>query len=107
MTPSCSSSSPSWATDALLIDFLAEVVPKLCRIADLWDPTINACHLSSAGRDHTRRFPTRVATIASLVPSTFILDGEVCIFDERFISRFEWIRVRTKAGIETATVRHQ
>ena len=36
-----------------------------------------------AGRDHTRRFPALVAAIASLSPPTLILDGEVCIFDER------------------------
>src|SRR5262249_48227966 len=50
---------------------------------------------------HTRRFPALVAAIAELAPSTLILDGEVCIFDERMISRFEWLRERPTA--ETAT----
>ena len=34
-------------------------------------------------------------------PATRILDGEVCLFDDRLISRFEWLRERPKA--ETAT----
>src|SRR5262249_60984932 len=48
--------------------------------------------VSRPGRDHTRRFPALVAAIAGLAPSTLILDGELCIFDERLISRFEWPR---------------
>ena len=43
--------------------------------------------VSRAGRDHTRRFRTLVSAIAALPSSTLILDGEVCIFDERLISR--------------------
>jgi bifunctional non-homologous end joining protein LigD len=50
--------------------------------------------VSRAGRDHTQRFPQVVAAIASLSPATLVLDGEVCIFDERLISRFEWLRAR-------------
>jgi len=42
-----------------------------------------------------------VAAIASLSPATLVLDGEVCIFDERLISRFEWLRDRPTE--ETAT----
>jgi bifunctional non-homologous end joining protein LigD len=42
-----------------------------------------------------------VAAIASLSPATLALDGEVCIFDERLISRFEWLRARPTD--ETAT----
>lgn len=33
-----------------------------------------------------------VAGIATLRPSTLILDGEVCIFDRQLMSRFEWLR---------------
>jgi bifunctional non-homologous end joining protein LigD len=47
---------------------------------------------SRPGRDHTTRFPALVAAIAALLPSTLILDGEVCIFDRQLISRFEWLR---------------
>jgi bifunctional non-homologous end joining protein LigD len=57
--------------------------------------------VSRAGREHTRRFPGLVAAIASLSPATLVLDGEVCIFDERLISRFEWLRARPTD--ETAT----
>jgi putative ABC transport system substrate-binding protein len=52
--------------------------------------------VSRAGRDHTRRFPELVASIAALAPSTLILDGEVCIFDQRLISRFECLRARPR-----------
>src|SRR5215470_11787349 len=54
-----------------------------------------------AGRDYTRRFPQLAAAIASLSPSTLVLDGAVCIFDARLISRFEWLRARPKD--QTAT----
>jgi len=42
-----------------------------------------------------------VAAIASLSPATPILDGEVFIFDERLISRVEWLQARPSD--ETAT----
>jgi bifunctional non-homologous end joining protein LigD len=57
--------------------------------------------VSRAGRDHTRRFPKLVVAIASLPPDSLILDGELCIFDDQLISRFEWLRERPKD--ETAT----
>src|SRR5215831_11701603 len=50
--------------------------------------------VSRAGRDHTHRFPTLVAAIANLAPDTLVLDGEVCIFDQQLITRFEWLRER-------------
>jgi ATP-dependent DNA ligase len=57
--------------------------------------------VTRAGREHTGRFPALVAAIAALPPSTLMLDGEVCIFNQRLISRFEWLRARPNA--ETAT----
>lgn len=57
--------------------------------------------VSRPGRDHTRRFPDLVAAIAALKPATLILDGEVCIFDERLISRFEWLRHGKPPGVAT------
>ena len=57
--------------------------------------------VSRAGRDHTRRFPALAAAIGKLAPETLVLDGKVCIFDQRLISRFEWLRIRPKD--ETAT----
>ncbi len=43
-------------------------------------------------RDHTRRFPDIVAALVKLKPKTLILDGEVAVFDEELVSRFEWLR---------------
>ena len=57
--------------------------------------------MSRAGRDHTRRFPALAAAIAELAPDALALDGEVCIFDQQLISRFEWLRERPRD--ETAT----
>ena len=48
--------------------------------------------VSRQGRDHTKRFPDLVKSIRALAPETLILDGEVAIFDERLISRFDWMR---------------
>jgi hypothetical protein len=44
------------------------------------------------GRDHTKRFTDLVDAVRGLEAETLILDGEVAIFDERFVSRFEWMR---------------
>ena len=50
--------------------------------------------ISRAGKDHSRRFGDLVAAIRAVPPMTLILDGEVAIFDDRLISRFEWFRKR-------------
>ena len=60
--------------------------------------------ISRPGRDHTKRFPALVAAIAALPSSTLILDGEVCIFDERLVSRFEWLRHGKPPGVATPPV---
>jgi len=60
--------------------------------------------VSKPGRDHTERFPALVAAIAALPSSTLILDGEVCIFDERLVSRFEWLRHGKPPGVATPPV---
>jgi bifunctional non-homologous end joining protein LigD len=60
--------------------------------------------VSRPGRDHTKRFPALVAAIAALPSSTLILDGEVCIFDERLVSRFEWLRHGKPPGVATPPV---
>jgi len=57
--------------------------------------------ISRPGRDHTSRFPELVAAIAALGPSTLILDGEVCIFDQQLVSRFEWLRHGKPPGVAT------
>jgi bifunctional non-homologous end joining protein LigD len=50
--------------------------------------------VSRAGKEHNRRFADLAAAIRALPPATLILDGEVAIFDDRLISRFEWFRKR-------------
>jgi bifunctional non-homologous end joining protein LigD len=48
--------------------------------------------VSRQGRDHTKRFSDLANAIRALAPETLILDGEVAVFDERLISRFEWMQ---------------
>ena len=50
--------------------------------------------VSRAGEDHDRRFAELAAAIRALPAMTLILDGEVAIFDDTLISRFEWFRKR-------------
>jgi bifunctional non-homologous end joining protein LigD len=48
--------------------------------------------VSRNGRDHTRRFRDIAAAVAKLSARSLVLDGEVAIFDQKFRSRFEWLR---------------
>jgi bifunctional non-homologous end joining protein LigD len=48
--------------------------------------------VSRNGLDHTRRFRDIAAAVATLPARTLVLDGEVAIFDQKFRSRFEWLR---------------
>jgi hypothetical protein len=57
--------------------------------------------VSRAGTDHTKRFPGLVAAFQTLPAFSLILDGKVYRFDERLVSRFEWLRRRPND--ETAT----
>ena len=50
--------------------------------------------VSPAGKEHGRCFAELAAAIRALPPATLILDGEVAIFDDRLIPRFEWFRER-------------
>ena len=50
---------------------------------------------SLTGGDHAARFPDVVRAIAALRPKTLILDGEVAVFDERLISRFDLLQGAT------------
>jgi len=56
------------------------------------------------GKDHTSRFLELAKTLASLPARSFILDGEVAIYDQAHISRFEWLRARPKDGRATLPV---
>jgi bifunctional non-homologous end joining protein LigD len=60
--------------------------------------------ISRPGRDHTKRFPGLVAAIAGLGPATLILDGDVCIFDQQLVSRFEWLRHGKPPGEATPPI---
>lgn len=58
--------------------------------------------VSRQGHDHTKRFTELANAVRALAPETLILDGEVAVFDERLISRFEWLRHGKKApGVAT------
>jgi bifunctional non-homologous end joining protein LigD len=48
--------------------------------------------VSRHAKDLTARFPELAAAIASLAPETLVLDGEVAVYDEHLVSRFEWMR---------------
>jgi bifunctional non-homologous end joining protein LigD len=43
-------------------------------------------------RDHTKRFRDLVAALTALKPDILTIDGEVAVFDEHLVSRFEWLR---------------
>ena len=53
--------------------------------------------ISRPGKDFTKRFSELAAAIRDLRWHTLILDGEVAVYDEQFVSRFEWLR-GTPAG---------
>ena len=57
--------------------------------------------LSRNGRDHTRRFRDIAVAVSKLSARTLVLDGEVAIFDQKFRSRFEWLREPDPDAIAT------
>ena len=60
--------------------------------------------VSRSGKEHSRRFAELAAAIRALPRATLILDGEVAIFDERLISRFEWFRTRPEDVASTPPI---
>jgi bifunctional non-homologous end joining protein LigD len=44
--------------------------------------------LSRNGVDHTERFPALARAVGKLRPTRVVLDGEVAVFDEKFVSQF-------------------
>jgi bifunctional non-homologous end joining protein LigD len=48
--------------------------------------------LSRNDKDRTQRFPGIVAAIQTLRPPTLLLDGEVVVFDEKAVSRFQLLQ---------------
>jgi ATP-dependent DNA ligase len=60
--------------------------------------------VSRNGLDHTRRFAELAATVSALPATTLILDGEVAIFDEQLVSRFEWLRRQNREAVATPLI---
>jgi hypothetical protein len=60
--------------------------------------------ISRNGIQHTKRFPQLVEALAALPAKAFILDGEVAVYDQALISRFEWLRGRPKDAVATEPV---
>jgi len=60
--------------------------------------------VSRAGKEHSRRFAELAAAIRALPPMTLILNGEVAIFDDKLISRFEWLRKRSADAASTPPI---
>ena len=50
----------------------------------------------------TPRFPDVARLIAKLTPGTLILDGEVAVFDERLVSRFDLLGESVAPSVYTA-----
>ena len=57
--------------------------------------------VSRQGKDHTHRFPDLVAAIRVLRFRTLVFDGEVAVYDEQLISRFEWLRQQPRDSVAT------
>src|SRR5215472_12568106 len=60
--------------------------------------------ISRAGKDHSHRFADLAAAIRTLPPVRLILDGEVAIFDDTLVSRFEWFRKRPEDAVSTPPI---
>jgi ATP-dependent DNA ligase len=58
--------------------------------------------VSRAGKEHGRRFAEISAAIRALPPASLIFDGEVAIFDDKLISRFEWFRKRALISVRAS-----
>jgi bifunctional non-homologous end joining protein LigD len=59
---------------------------------------------SRNGLDHTKRFPELVKAVEELDAASLCLDGEIAIFDNQLISRFEWLRARPKNEVATPPI---
>ena len=60
--------------------------------------------VSRQGKDLTVRFPALAAALAGLPAKTFVLDGEVAVYDQAHVSRFEWLRARPRDVLATLPV---
>jgi bifunctional non-homologous end joining protein LigD len=57
--------------------------------------------ISRHAKDLTARFPELVEALRTLRPDSIILDGEVAVYDEQLVSRFEWLRAQPKDEVAT------
>jgi len=57
--------------------------------------------ISRHAKDLTARFPELVEALRTLRPDSIILDREVAVYDERLVSRFEWLRAQPKDEVAT------
>jgi bifunctional non-homologous end joining protein LigD len=60
--------------------------------------------ISRQGIDHTSRFRDLAAALAALPYENIVLDGEVVVFDQALISRFEWLRGVNPGDIATPPI---
>jgi len=60
--------------------------------------------ISRNGIHHSNRYPALVQALAALSSANFLLDGEIAIYDQALVSRFEWMRTRPKDALATEPV---
>ena len=60
--------------------------------------------ISRQGLDHTARFRDLAVAVAALPYENLILDGEVAVFDEQLVSRFEWLRGTKATDVATPPI---
>jgi bifunctional non-homologous end joining protein LigD len=48
--------------------------------------------ISRNGIHHSNRFPALVQALTALSAAPFLIDGEIAIYDQALVSRFEWMR---------------
>jgi len=57
--------------------------------------------ISRQGKEFTQRFPELARAVAALGAEPVILDAELAVFDQQFVSRFEWLRAQPKGDVAT------
>jgi bifunctional non-homologous end joining protein LigD len=57
--------------------------------------------VSRQGKEFTQRFPELAKAVAALGAESVILDAELAVFDQQFVSRFEWLRGQPKGDVAT------
>src|ERR1700687_5110995 len=60
--------------------------------------------ISRNGIHHSNRDRELVQALAALSSAEFLLDGEIAIYDQALVSRFEWLRGRPEDALATEPV---